>query len=69
MENTPHSMRSLQLQNKEHNESFVLAMGNAGIDFNKYDLKTILQAHQAYLFAPVPDNRIEYALKIFNRGR
>jgi hypothetical protein len=55
--------------NKEHNESFVLAMGNAGIDFNKFDIKVILDAHQAYLLAPVPDNRTEYALRVFNKNK
>jgi hypothetical protein len=62
-------MRSLKLKNETYTESFVLAMSTAGIDFNKYDTKIILEAHQAYILAPAPDNRADYALRIFNKHK
>ena len=61
--------RSLKLKNNPHTDSFILAMSNAGIDFNRYDTKIILEAHQAYLLAPVPGNRADYALRIFNKHK
>jgi hypothetical protein len=57
------------LKNETYTESFVLAMSTAGIDFNKYDTKIILEAHQAYILAPAPDNRADYALRIFNKHK
>jgi hypothetical protein len=44
-------------------------MSSKNIDFNKYSVRVLLEAYQAYVLAPNPDNRTEYALRIFNSNK
>jgi hypothetical protein len=55
--------------NLTHTDSFIAAMSSKNIDFNKYSVRVLLEAYQAYVLAPNPDNRTEYALRIFNSNK
>jgi hypothetical protein len=50
-----------------HTLTFIKDMKDNNIDLDTYDNKIVLEAFYEYLISANPDNRAQYALRVFNK--